>query len=433
MNSNAIYKIPTSTEGEYYLLENRQKESFNSYLLDSGLLIYHIHSDIRNAVEANHVNSYFPQKCYLANPRSEKVLPNDLDSYGTTETNIFPANYLDGPTNIFFTSQTTPGSVSWDSVPTGVDICFIQHDGNNMKFVVNPQIEGPTYVCDSTYYYVRNLPEGATVHWTGSMVTGNSIILIIGSSDNDSVLFGYPVLTPMIPSDTIMTINPNTPNWHFDPPEPGEPAIRDTTMTITATVSYAGRSYTMQKLVYASDLGTPRVQVSDTATRWKRNTPRTFTITNCAETPDSLLIWAVFRTFITPQLEHLSLGRSMTYTPTITGSYTVIATNVNMQCGTESTSMDYVVYDRWNMRALVTDGFLQLDIWDENEVEQKSHQWGSNIYSIDLWHPVYGLMNSYKLQSATEQIDTKGLPMGVYIIVLKENGTIIANTKVLIK
>ena len=83
--------------------------------------------------------------------------------------------------------------------------------------------------------------------------------------------------------------------------------------------------------------------------------------------------------------------------------------------------------------ALVTDGFLQLDIWDENEVEQKSHQWGSNIYSIDLWHPVYGLMNSYKLQSATEQIDTKGLPFGVYIIVLKENGTIIANTKVLIK
>ena len=388
-----------------------------------------------DSLQFNSINNTLPQSCYLVNPASKLLLPNDtISSYGPTYRNIFtyndPSYWQD---NIFFTSQTTPGSVSWDSVPTGVDICFIQHDGNNMKFVVNPQIEGPAYVCDSTYYYVRNLPEGATVHWTGSMVTGNSIILIIGSSDNDSVLFGYPVLTPMIPSDTIMTINPNTPNWHFDPPEPGEPAIRDTTMTITATVSYAGRSYTMQKLVYASDLGTPRVQVSDTATRWKRNTPRTFTITNCAETPDSLLIWAVFRTFITPQLEHLSLGRSMTYTPTITGSYTVIATNVNMQCGTESTSMDYVVYDRWNMRALVTDGFLQLDIWDENEVEQKSHQWGSNIYSIDLWHPVYGLMNSYKLQSATEQIDTKGLPFGVYIIVLKENGTIIANTKVLIR
>lgn len=87
------------------------------------------------------------------------------------------------------------------------------------------------------------------------------------------------------------------------------------------------------------------------------------------------------------------------------------------------------------IKATVSDGVLNVNLTnDEKKVKRiESIIVKDNGYTIDLWHPIYGLMNSYKLRSATEQIDTKGLPMGVYIIVLKENGTIIANTKVLIK
>ena len=35
-------RIPTSTNGEYYLVENRQQTGWDSYIGGSGMLIYHI-------------------------------------------------------------------------------------------------------------------------------------------------------------------------------------------------------------------------------------------------------------------------------------------------------------------------------------------------------------------------------------------------------
>ena len=64
-NTTSIYRINTSTNNEFYLLENKRSVSntFNQGVPGAGgLLIYHIHSDLSNAILNNNVNNSHPQK-----------------------------------------------------------------------------------------------------------------------------------------------------------------------------------------------------------------------------------------------------------------------------------------------------------------------------------------------------------------------------------
>ena len=54
-------------------------------------------------------------------------------------------------------------------------------------------------------------------------------------------------------------------------------------------------------------------------------------------------------------------------------------------------------------------------------------------YTIELWNSIYGLMRTKVAQSATEQMSTTDLPQGVYVVLLKENGNVFAETKVMIQ
>ena len=39
----------------------------------------------------------------------------------------------------------------------------------------------------------------------------------------------------------------------------------------------------------------------------------------------------------------------------------------------------------------------------------------TNNYTLELWHSLYGLLRIQQTQSINEQIDTNGLPQGIYI------------------
>ena len=67
---SAIYKLSTSTQGEYYLLENRQNEN----LPGTGLVIYHVNSGIEDFISNNKVNITHRQNLYVvdANNHIEK-------------------------------------------------------------------------------------------------------------------------------------------------------------------------------------------------------------------------------------------------------------------------------------------------------------------------------------------------------------------------
>ena len=342
-----IYKISTATEGEFYLLENRQKVYFDSCLVDSGLLIYHIHSDIESAIAIDSVNSYLPQKCYLVDPLASQNIPtSDTSSYGVPDWNIFPYSSLyEGNTNIFFSSQTTPRSQDWSGTATGVDVCFIQHNGSNMKFVVNPQIEGPDTlrlhgVPDSAWYHIRNVPSGATITWSITNQQGGTLQLYLNSPQGrDSILvkFGYNGLPPTPPSpytgiyDSISTnLIPPSGSYHRG----------NLSVTISTGSGSNSDSYTLNK----------------------------------------------------------TIRRRMTN-----------LMNPSLACNVNGNTLNVVVGDN----QIATDN--------------------SANYTLELWNSIYGLMRTKVAQSATEQMSTTGLPQGVYVILLKENGNVIAETKVIVQ
>ena len=62
--NSVIYRLETDDEADYFLLENRQKYSFDEALPGEGLLVYHVHPDIEKYTKANTVNATHPQCLY---------------------------------------------------------------------------------------------------------------------------------------------------------------------------------------------------------------------------------------------------------------------------------------------------------------------------------------------------------------------------------
>lgn len=58
---------------------------------------------------------------------------------------------------------------------------------------------------------------------------------------------------------------------------------------------------------------------------------------------------------------------------------------------------------------------------------------GIKAYTLELWHSMYGLMRTQEIQNTNEPIETFGLPQGWYIIITKENGQPIKQTKIMIQ
>ena len=112
-NSLKAYRINTQTENEYFLLENRSLQGFDSELPGEGMLIYHVDEDYIKAHElTNDVNAYEHQGMYL------KVASGKLNSQSCP----FPGS--SGITE--FDDTTNPSSLSWNEEPTQKSITDIQ-------------------------------------------------------------------------------------------------------------------------------------------------------------------------------------------------------------------------------------------------------------------------------------------------------------------
>ena len=118
-NSNSFYRFDTSTANEYFLLENRQLQGFDSNLPGHGLIIYHVSKDIANGS----INATHPQMMYpvCASATSE---PNSTpSSYGVINSGSCP---YPGTSNISsFSDFTIPSQKSWAGVVTGKPISNI--------------------------------------------------------------------------------------------------------------------------------------------------------------------------------------------------------------------------------------------------------------------------------------------------------------------
>ncbi|MDR2362170.1 MAG: M6 family metalloprotease domain-containing protein [Prevotellaceae bacterium] len=107
---NAIaYTISAHTDGEMYVLENRQQTGFDAYVPGHGLLIYHVH---RSAYNNNASNDGHPQQMYPVCASSTNQIPGStVSSYGNISSAGCP--FPGTSYNRSFTDMSTPMAFSW--------------------------------------------------------------------------------------------------------------------------------------------------------------------------------------------------------------------------------------------------------------------------------------------------------------------------------
>ena len=125
------YTILTPTSGEYYVLENRQQEGFDSDVPGTGLLIYHVsitEQDIRN----NMVNNGHPQKVYPVYASSYSELPMSMpDSYGLINSDRCTFKAINRNS---FSKFTKPAMITWKKESVGKPITEITEENGLISF-----------------------------------------------------------------------------------------------------------------------------------------------------------------------------------------------------------------------------------------------------------------------------------------------------------
>jgi len=138
---DSFYRINTTTDGEYFLIENREKQKFDSYIPGSGMLIYHVHKDVNNG--STGINVTHPQRMF---PIAQNATSDpSADYYGSI--NDATCTW-DGTGKKTFSDSSIPSSKSWNGANTYKSITSISRDSESksvqFNFMGYNPGEGPT-------------------------------------------------------------------------------------------------------------------------------------------------------------------------------------------------------------------------------------------------------------------------------------------------
>ncbi len=115
-----VYRIDTGSEGDYYLLENRQQYYFDAALPGAGLMVYHIHPNIELYNKTNTVNASHPQGLY---PVCASGSEPSKKKYGNINSPECP--FPGSKRVISFSPTTSPAAVAWDGSSSKVSLSAI--------------------------------------------------------------------------------------------------------------------------------------------------------------------------------------------------------------------------------------------------------------------------------------------------------------------
>ena len=445
LDENSIYKLSTSTLGEYYLLENRQDEN----LKGTGLVIYHVNSNNIGDVDDPSVNTKHPQNLYVVDASNNLAKPTgSVASYGTI--NSSNATYKNTPTNnIFFTSQTKPSNCDWaGNVTQNKDVCFISEeeiDGEMcIKFVLNPEIEGPDILCDSAIYSLKHVPSNATIEWTYTRPSGiplTSVPLYIGSGQGTKAVYykrGIKMTGSTIPPGLDIPVLPvSTTNALNTAPYSGF-------VTISAKVTLNGNTFTLSKEIYMPE----KVVINDVNLGslgvWYVGAMQSITLQT--PTDDAILEkirWDIKHPNGNTQTAY---GSSVVVRPNSKGTLTVTATYLD-GCGDEyeSYTKTFSIVSAFNLTfANPASGSVEINVTSGDVPDESGMQTMSvdnqqtpymGAYRVELWHDIYGKVREMDVSenNPTITMNLEGLNSGVYVLRLIIDNQVEKTSQLIVK
>ena len=280
LDGNSIYKLSTLTPNEYYLLENRQDVN----LPGTGLVVYHVNAGIENHIDSNTVNITHKQNMYVVDASNNLVKPTgSVASYG----NINSPNATFRSThsqNMYFTSTSKPSNCAWNYDTTyNKDVCFISEemiDGEKcVKFVLNPEIDGPDILCDSAIYSLKHVPSSnVTIEWTYTRPSGllaTTVPLTTGSGQGTkavcfkrgSYLTSEEGDTPVIDPEYPFVPAPTSARAYVQKPYSGF-------IEIQAKVTLNGETKIWRKTIYMPH----KVEMNTLSNNWFAGAAKTITL-----------------------------------------------------------------------------------------------------------------------------------------------------------
>ena len=225
-------------------------------------------------------------------------------------------------------------------------------------------------------------------------------------------------------------------------PGPGGDWPVNPAQSLSVTISN-GTSVTYTKEFRSPFGAKPTVTVNDSSFYWTSGITRTFSITNCTDVPDTALTWEVKKTIMysngNPNSTSYSYytGRTLMYrgtTPSNTFSaLQITATNTHRECEPKSVVLNFLVRRIKSLSAYDGGDILDVTVLEDESGESISQTKEDKApLTLELWHNIYGCMRTRQVESDHEQIDISGMPQGVYVLLLKEGGVVIEQTKVTI-
>lgn len=444
--NNAIYKLSTSTSGEYYLLENRQ----NKGLPGKGLVIYHVNSGIEDVLSDNDVNIAHRQNLYVvdANNRIEKSAMGTPESYGDINTSM--ATFRDTCSkNIYFTSESLPSNSAWNGDTTyNKDVCFISAtSGTGIKFVLNPEIEGDDILCDSAIYSLKYVPSKATIEWTYTRPSGilaTSVPLRIGSGQGTTAVCfnrGYNLVNEdaggiIVPENPFLPA-PTSARGYVQKPYSGF-------VEIQAKITFNGETKILRKTIYMPekvvinnvDLGSLGV--------WYVGTMQSITLkTPTDDTVLENIRWDVEYPNGSTQITY---GRSVVVRPNTKGTLTVTATYLD-GCNDEyeSHTKTYSIISAFNLTYTnPASGSVEISVTNGDAPGESSMRTMSinnqptpylGAYRVELWHDIYGKVREMDVpeNNPTITMNLDGLNSGVYVMRLIIDNQIVEASQLIVR
>lgn len=133
ISKKKIYRINTTEDDDYFLMEYRDGKYFSSSEPGSGILIFHVGPDIEKYAQTNSINATFPQQCYPVCASASYPMPTSNPvSYGDVQSSSCLFSKSNGHTE--FNKSTIPGAFSFSGKGSEFSIYDIHNDGENMIF-----------------------------------------------------------------------------------------------------------------------------------------------------------------------------------------------------------------------------------------------------------------------------------------------------------